>query len=254
MPEWREQYVSRCESGFYDQSAPEVTIPIGMNVYWLDQPDDDAALNRPEMDAKDKDLGHPEVYEGRFSATGFFQNCTGVYYLVTDPIYVQSGRLCRGELMYMHVFDGSVGGARAGLMDGDGYFTGDYAKLPEQRALIEAPVTWGRWRSSRPGAPDFLPDREWAKLTTPEVVPTAGYVRLIVQFGSDYPAFAAGHFDVFRVEQFTEGGEPPGPPPEPTPGDYEVNLRVTGTIRRAENAGEVMQVRMRDLLPQGGIG
>lgn len=240
MAEWREQHVNRCEGGDHDQDVSELTLPNGMSVYWLDRPDDDSVLNQPEMDMKDKDRGDPEVYEGRFSANGFFQFCTGAYYLVTDPIYVQKGRLCRGELMYMHVFRDTVGGARAGLLDGDGLFTGSYAKAPEQRATIEAPVTWGRWRSSRPGAGDYLLPRVWVKLKTPEVVPLAGYVRLVVQFSSDYPAFAAGHFDVFRVEQFTEGGEPPGPEPGPGPGDYEVDLRVTGTIRRAGGVGGML--------------
>ena len=121
-------------------------------------------------------------------------------------------------------------------LPGHGFSTGE-------RAAIEGAVVWGGWRSFRPGTADHLPAREWAQLKTPEVVPTAGHVRLVVQFNSDYAGFGAGHFDVFRVEQYTDGGTNPNPNPTPTPGDYKVNLvatiggleiPITGTVRLIE--------------------
>ena len=228
MAEWREQYVCRCESGFWDQGgATEVTVPKGMSVYWLDDPTDNSKLNRPEMDLKDKQAGHPEVYEGRFSATGFFQNCTGVYWLVTDPIYVENGRVVRGECRYMHVFHDSHGGARLGLVDGNGKFSGAYVRAPFERGAIEDPVVWGGWQGTY--GEDALPQREWCKLLAPEIIPTVGHVRLVVQFNADYPGFSAGHFDVFRVEQYAEEGEPE-PDPEPDPGGV-LHVELSGTIR-----------------------
>jgi len=53
-----------------------------------------------------------------------------------------------------------------------------------------------------------------------------GHVRLVVQFSADYAGFSAGHFDVFRVEQYAEAGEP-GPGPEPDPGGV-LRVEVTG--------------------------
>jgi len=225
MAEWREQYVCRCESGFWDQSGhTEVTVPVGFHVYWLDDPSSNSAYNRPEMDAKDRQLGHSEVYEGRFSANGFFLHSTGTYYLITDPIYVQSGRAARGEVMYMHVFDlNSGGGARLGLTDGDGCFTGDYARAPFEKSAIEAAVTWGAWQGTY--GDGKLPNRQWVKLSAPEMLPTQGHVRLVVQFNLDYAGFGGGHFDVFRVEQYMEQDEPP----EPQPGDV-MRVEIVGPV------------------------
>lgn len=223
--EWREQYVCRCESGFWDQGGKtEFTIPIRMVLYYLHNPDDNTKHNEPEMDLKDKEAGHREVYEGRFSANGFYQGSTGIYWLVTDRIYIQSGRAVRGELMYMHVFNNSNGGARAGLVDGDGPFTGDYARKPSEREAIEHAVVWGGWQGTY--GTGALPQRQWAKLQTPEIIPTVGYIRLVVQFNADYAGFSAGHFDVFRVEQYAEEGEPdPGPDPDP---NGVLRVEVTG--------------------------
>jgi len=223
--EWREQYVCRCESGFWDQGGkPEFTIPVRMQLYFLHNPDNPAEFNEPEADAKDRQLGHSEVYEGRFSAVVYAQNSTGLLWLVTDPIYVETGRAVRGELMYMHVFRNGHGGARAGIVDGDGKFDQDHARAPFEREAIEEAVTWGGWQGTY--GDNALPQREWVKLTAPEIIPTVGHVRLVVQFSADYAGFSAGHFDVFRVEQYAEEGEPE-PGPEPGPGGV-VRIEVTG--------------------------
>jgi hypothetical protein len=228
MAEWRVQHQNRCEQGFHDQDATEVTVPNGTSVYWL-QGDAPGDYNRPEMDHKDQELGHSEVYEGRFSATGFYISSTGRYWLVTNPVYVQNGRPCRGWAMYMHTFTGGQGGARCGLVDGDGPFTGDAGSWPAAAgdpADGHPDIAWGGWRGTYDGD-SYLPDREWAKLSTPEIVPTEGHVRLVVQFNSDHrAAHAGGHWDVFTVEQYTEGTEP-----ELAPGEYVVDLHVTGTLR-----------------------
>jgi hypothetical protein len=224
MPEWREQYVNRCERGFHDQGAPEVTVPDGTVVHWV-QGSAPGEFNRPEMDAKDREAGHTEVYEGRYSANGFYISSTGRYFLVTTPIFVQNGRPCRGSVMYMHTFTGGQGGARCGLVDGDGPFSDGGPFAPADDPGDDPRIAWGAWRST----PE-LPNREWVRLETPEVVPTAGHVRLVCQFNNDYAVeHAGGHWDVLTVEQYTEGGEPPGP----GEGEWVVDLRVTGTVRAA---------------------
>ena len=58
------------------------------------------------------------------------------------------------------------------------------------------------------------PNREWAKLTTPEATPAGASVRLVVQFNADVAgALSAGHYDVLTVEQYTEAPVTPTPPP-----------------------------------------
>jgi len=100
----------------------------------------------------------------------------------------------------------------------------DHVAGPTHRGNRTA--SWGGWRGTYDGD-SYLPDREWAKLSTPEIVPTEGHVRLVVQFNSDHrAAHAGGHWDVFTVEQYTEGTEP-----ELAPGEYVVDLHVTGTLR-----------------------
>jgi len=221
MAEWREQYVNRCESGFYDQGGKsEFTIPLKTSLFYIHDPDHEGQYDEPETDAKDKEKGQPEVYEGRFSCVIMNNSSTGTAWLVTDPIYVQNGRIVRGSAMYMHVFDNANGGARAGMVDGDGPFTGDFARYLSGRGEIESAVMWGGWQGTY-GVGE-LPNRQWIILTTPEIIPKRGFVRLCVQFNADNPGFSAGHFDVFRVEQYTEGSEP-----SPIPGD-KIRVEVTG--------------------------
>ena len=184
------------------------------------------------MDYKDRDLGHPEVYEGRYSANGFYQFTIGTYWLVTEPIYVQNGRSVRAEAMYMHVFNNANGGARAGLVDGDGPFTGDFARSPSDRAAIENAINWGGWQGTY-GA-GKLPNRQWAKLSTPQIVPTAGHVRLALQFNVDNPGFGAAHWDVLRVEQYVEGTEPEPEPDPPVEGVLRVEIIGPVDVRIVE--------------------
>ena len=208
MPDWSEVYVHRMERGFYDQGAPEVTIPIGTVVFWIDDPDDESRFNRPEMDRKDTELGHTEVYEGRFSCNGFFISATGRFWLVTDPIYVENGRPVRASMMYMHKFDGSQCGGRLGIVNGDGPFGGVPGGFPPGSGVSQDPsITWGPWLASHSGHGHDV----WGELTAPEVVPTEGHVRIVLQFNNDYPAFAGAHGDVMILEQLGNGGTvPPG--------------------------------------------
>ena len=222
MAEWRVQHQNRCEQGFHDQDASERTVPNGTSVHWI-QGSVSGDYNCPEMDFKDRDAGEPEVYEGRFSASGFYIYSTGRYWLVSEPIYVQMGRPCRGFAWYMHTFSGGHGGGRCGLIDGDGPFNGGpkwaLANTPE----LHAAISWGAWRGTYSGE-SYLRNREWAKLSTPEIMPSAGHVRLAMQFNSDHRAqHAGGHWDVFTVEQYTEGN---GPVP-PEPGDV-LRVEITG--------------------------
>lgn len=204
--EWREVYVHRCERGFYDQDgAPEVTIPVGTQMFWLEDPGAEGVLDRPEMDVKDRAV-HVEVFEGRFSGSGFFQDTTGRLFLVTDPIYVENGRPVRGSCAYMQELRGTQGGGRLGIVDGEGPFTGSHERDPGDEHAFAAFPTWGEWYNW------LQPERQWATLTTPEVVPKRGFVRLVLRFNLDYARWGGMCYDVLRVEQLA--GSEPGPGPE----------------------------------------
>lgn len=206
--EYQEVYVHRMERGTYDQSdKSEFTLPLGFSLYYCHDPTDETKYNEPEMDMKDAER-HPEVKEGRFSATGFFLYSTGVFWLVTEPIYVQNGRALRASAWYMHVFDNAGGGARLGIVNGSGNFDDSFSCPPQERGRMSLDVTWGGWASSYDG----VPDREWVQLTTPTVVPTRGAVRVVIEFASNDAGFGAGHFDVVRLEQQLGGSTPPVPP------------------------------------------
>lgn len=207
MPdEWSQVYWNAMERGSYDQGGkPEFTLPKGLEVYYLHDPDNESENNEPEMDIKDAEQ-HPEVYEGRFSGNGFYLYSTGVFWVVTEQIFVQNNRPVRGSAHHMHVYNNSSGGARFGIVDGDGPFSDQYAFPPSQLEAINAAVTWGDWRSSYDGTPN----RQWYALSTPELTPTQGHVRLVLQFTSDFAGGGHSHFDTFKAEQKI-GSEPPPP-------------------------------------------
>ena len=208
--EWVQVYYNACERGFWDQDGVgALTIPVGTHVWWLEDPSSPALLNRPEMDLKDAQI-QVEVYEGRYSANGFFNSNTGRLWLVTDPVYVQNGRPVLGSCMYMHVMRDTQGGGRAGIVDGEWPFVPPYERPPGDEGALTGGVFWGAWVNQS------FPNNEWTRLETPQVVPTTGRVRLILQFNNDWAHFAGAHWDVLQLEQLT--GIAPEPDP---PGDFD---------------------------------
>ncbi len=227
MPEeqWMQVYLHAMERGFYDQGGkPEFTVPKGMQLYYLHNADVDTEFNEPETDQKDAET-QSEVYEGRYAAVIMFQFSTGAAWLVGDPVYVQNGRPVRADAHYMHVFQNAGGGSRLGLVDGDGPFLQQHAFPPEQREAVASHVTWGGWRDTYHG----IPQRQWVELTSPQLMPTQGYVRPVLEFASNDAGFAAGHFDALRIEQLL--GEEPEPSPDP---DAEIDYERIRAIVREE--------------------
>lgn len=199
--EWTLIYKNAGERGHHDQGAPEVTLFDGTCLFWLEDPDLEGVLDRPEMDVKDAQH-HSEVYEGRYSGSGMFQDTTGRLFLATDRIYVQNGRLVRGSVAYMQELRGTQGGGRLGIVDGDGPFVGAFERPPSDEDAFAAGATWGEWYNWQ------KPEKTWTTLETPQIVPTRGWVRLVLRFNLDYAAWGGFHYDVLTVEQRT-GEEPP---------------------------------------------
>jgi hypothetical protein len=220
--QWLQVYLNACERGFCDQDGvPELTIPVGTQVFWLEDPSAEGKLDRPELDLKDAER-HPEVYEGRFSGSGMFQDTTGRLFLVTDPIYVENGRPVRGSVAYMQELRGTQGGGRLGIVNGDGPFVGPHERDPGDEHAFSAIPTWGDWYNW------LQPEKVWTTLATPQIVPTEGHVRLVLRFNLDYARWGGMCYDVLKVEQVI--GEVPGPGAEV---DYE---RIRAIMREELDA------------------
>lgn len=219
MAEWKIIYENDMEQGFYDQTdpvtgnpAPELTVPIGTKVHWLQGPGQ-GYYPRPECDKKQ--VPQPEVYEGQFSAAAFYISSEGRLGYVTDRIFVSPGEALRASVMFMRVFHGVAGGgARVGIVMGDGPFAvGDQTAWPKNGPdpFAHESIKWGSWRGSYQGE-GYVPDREWVKLETPEIQHGIEFVRLVFQLNADTRGeFTGGHWDNLRLEAFTDsdGGETP---------------------------------------------
>jgi len=227
---WKEIHKNSCELGFYDQDGVgELTVPVGTHVHWI-QGSAQGDFNRVEADAKNKSIGHPEVYEGVYSAALMWRSSTGSAALVSDPIYIEAGKSVRGSCIYQHIIDGGNGGARMGIVVSgptDPFGQGKYSWLKTEASPFNADcIAWGGWQSTY----GKLANRVWVKLTTPEVVPSGAYIRFICQFNSDDRAnSSAGIFDVMTVEQYTDSPAPPVTPPVTPPADPTVCNGVSAT-------------------------
>ena len=213
---WQDVYVNRCEQGFFPQGTDHLLVAKGLTVHYLHG--GEGHFPRPELKPKDAELGQPEVYPdgGRFSQSGFYISADGRFGLVTDPVYVSPEKRTRGSVMYMHAYGMPFGlGARCGIIDGDGPFTGGPVwSLGGIDPFASTAITWGDWRWARQDDVNLTP-RTWAKLSTPEISPSGDYVRLVTQFNADVAGPGSnGHWDLFRIEQYLEGETPPETPTE----------------------------------------
>ena len=237
MGDWREIYFNAFET-FYDQDQiGELTIPAGTSIYWRHDPAE-GQLDRVEADFKDADIGHPEVFEGRYSASLAWTFSTGSAALVSDPIYegiVGLPTVIRAS--YMHVFaDGGEGGAVLGVVFQDNDpFDGMLHEMPsaEGNAFTDPAIKWGDWVSMRE-----VGDREWATLESIRFTTQPGYYRWVLLFNNDLAIPGAGHFDaVSIVQEFPDSPtdppvDPPVDPPiPPASGSWTVTITdATGAV------------------------
>lgn len=220
MAGWTTVYADDLEDGFYDQDGDaEVTIPVRHQVIW------DRNRARPEMDAKDAKKGQPEVYQGRYSATGFHRFNTFRWWCYTDPVNVQAGRRTRASIAAMIISHGIEGdsarrgacGMRVGLAPADA--------LPDSQE-----IAWSDWIVVRRNTTTI--ERTWYTLQTPELIPAVGRVKLVVQCNADLPAdLSAGFWDAERIEQYLDAPEPP------EPGDHLVEVFLDGELVASDTFG-----------------
>ena len=211
MAGWAEAYANYCEDGFHAQGTDHLMVADGLAIHYLHQ--GEGNYPRPELKPKDRNAGQSEVWEGRYSQSGFYISAVGRFGLVSDPVPVQAGLRTRASAMYMHVYAAQFGlGCKCGIIDGDGPFTGGPVwPVGGEDPFNSEAIVWGGWRWARQDDVN-LPQREWAKLQTPEIHPSGGWVRMVVQFNVDVAgAGSHGHWDAFLVEQYVEGA--PEPPP-----------------------------------------
>ncbi len=219
---WNEMHVNRCEGGFFAQDGiGHLMMAKGLRVHWRHQ-GTGGFYPRPEMKPKEKLLGQPEVYEGLYSQSGFYISAEGQFAIVTDKIFVEPGKPVRGSAMYMHVYDDVAFGlgSRCGIVDGDGPFLrGPEWPKDGENPFEDVAIHWSDdWGSAWEGDPENLPQNIWKQLDSPEMVPSGNYVRLVVQFNADVKSAGSnGHWDLFRLEQYTDVTDPPIPPDPPVP-------------------------------------
>ena len=147
-----------------------------------------------------------------------FQSTTGRLFLVTDPIYVQNGRPVRGSCKYMHELRGTQGGGRLGIVDGEGPFMGSHERPPCDEDILSANVTWGDWYNWQ------KQEKVWSSLSTPQLVPTQGFVRLVLRFNLDYARWGGFCYDLLQVEQLVGSEEHP---PSDGAVDYDLIRQIT---------------------------
>ena len=223
MGDWRQIYFNAFET-FYDQDGiGELTIPAGTSLYWRHD-STNGQLDRVEADFKDADIGHPEVFEGRYSAALMWTFSTGSAALVSDPIYegiVGLPTLIRAS--YMHVFDdGGQGGGVLGIVyqDNDPFESLPHEMPSSDGNPFEDPaISWGHWVSTRD-----IDDREWATLESPLFTTQPGYYRWVLLFNSDLAIPGTGHFDAVSIVQESPDSpdQPPTPQPPPSTGAWRV--------------------------------
>lgn len=234
MAGWTMVYADDLEDGFYDQDSDgEVTIPVRHQVIW----DDGRA--RPEMDAKDAKKGHPEVYNGRYSATGFHRFNTFRWWCYSDPVDVVAGRRTRASIAAMLLSHGIEGNSAKKGACGMRVGLGPVDALPDSQD-----IAWSEWIAVRKDTQTA--ERTWYELQTPEMIPSVGRVKLIVQCNADLPAdISAGFWDAERIEQYVDGVEPP------PPGDHTVEVYLDGQLVSSSTFG--IEVRDVVIRPAGGL-
>lgn len=239
-----------CEDGFYDQDGiGELTVPVDMYVHWREAPGE-GILDRVEADAKDAELGHPQVFEGRYSAALMWTYSTGQAALVSQLISVAPLLSISADAVFMfEAAEGWQGGARIGIVDGgaDGIFSQGRYEWPVDKVdpFYDESIVWGEWESTYGNAHE----KEWVTINVLDFYPRSRFVRLICQFNSDQAIPASGHFDIMTLYQ--ERGTPPpdtppGAPPDtpsPSPGSILEKLDtielLTGEIRNQLLTGAI---------------
>jgi hypothetical protein len=206
MPEWTEIFRDGFESGFYDyQDEGELTCPNGWVPDWDEGGGGEFPYARPEYDAKDANLGHTEVYEGRYSA-GF------------QTVHARHNAVLwrRGN-----VFPGTAVRARAMTMiesrnndnDADGGMGCRVGIDPTGGTDFRADrVVWSPWWAVYD--PDFK-QREWVQLEVGGdfgAIATENYVTIFLYQHTDHPAdINAGHWDSVELDGYRDGGTTPPP-------------------------------------------
>jgi LysM repeat protein len=185
---WRSSF----EEGFYDyQDTGELTVPNGWVPVWVERDPEDPLdqLNRPEYDAKDTYLGHPEVRTGRFAAavfTVFATHDTALY----RRFRVEPGRRVQASVWALgvsHAPDGRTGGL--GMRIGIDPAGGTDPKAP----TVEYSLYWSSHMTD-------WHEREWRKLEV-EAVAQASTITVFLASVADWPVDVnASHWDDLVIQ------------------------------------------------------
>jgi hypothetical protein len=216
-------YETSFEEGFYDyEGIGELTCPNGWTPKWV-QGTTPGRLHRPEYDAKDRDIGQPEVRTGRYAANFFTVHATHDGCLFRK-FSVGAGKLVRASVWCMNVTRDKQGGS-----GGHGMQIGIDPTGGEDHTAES--VVYGDWWSSYM---DEWEEREWIKVTT-EAISQADEISVFLRAKCDFPVdINASHWDDFVLEV---GEAPPPPPVEEEPGEevsagYPTLEQIEEVVRR----------------------
>jgi hypothetical protein len=185
----RTVYKSSFDEGFYDyQGEGELTCPTGWTPQWIQGPGG-GVLHRPEFDAKNKELGQPEVRTGQYAANFF------TVFATHDGCLYRKFKVKKGSYVRASVYCMNVSNSSAGHNGGHGMRIGiDPAGGEDHTAQT---VEYGEWWSS------YMPEwreREWHKVEV-ETVALADEITVFLHGKADYAAdINASHWDDFRLE------------------------------------------------------
>jgi hypothetical protein len=206
LPEWTELLRDGFENGFYDYGGQgELTCPVEWSPDWDEGGDGEFPFVRPEYDAKDANLGHTEVYAGRYSAA-FFTVHARHNAVLWRRINVFPGTAVRAQAMTMIESRNNDSSATGGMGCRVGI---DPAGGTDFRAEH---VIWSEWWSVHR---DDFEQREWYQLEVGGdfgAIATSNYVTVFLYQHTDFPAdINAGHWDNVEVDGYKEGGTIPPP-------------------------------------------
>lgn len=214
MAEWKSVYFDGLDA-FHDpiSGAPEVTIPVNHSMTW------DESLPRPEMDAKDAELNHPEVWSPRYSAVGFHRYTEFKWWCYTDPIAIYPDVRTRASVMVMIIAHGTTENPNASGNCGMRLGIGG----PNETEPDSPNIVWSDWWVVRDNLDN---EGRWIKLRTPETMCSGGSCRLFIQCNNDLAtSIAAGHWDDEEIEQYV-GDEPP----PPSNGEHRIEVFLDGKL------------------------
>ena len=221
--EMKEIFSTSMNEGFHDwENHGEVTVPNGSFPTWVQGPGD-GVLHRPEYDAKDATIGHPEVLTKPYSAVLFTVYATMDGAIVFE-LPVSAGTEVVAEVGCMGVSH-FANGKHGGLGMTIGISIDPIPAGPQAEGFFDT-IGWKEWWSV--DREDWK-ERDWETVRSSSVVATRNRVWVILFARARERAdINAAHWDDLVVYADTD------PDPDPDPGSAAALIRKSAAIMREQ--------------------